>query len=61
MPPLQPSACWTIVAVAGKVWSGVAVASTIRSMLDASIPAASIARRAARMASDDVVSPSPAI
>ena len=51
----------TWVAVAGKVWSGVAVASTIRPTSAASIPAAASALRAASVASVPVVSPSPAM
>ena len=48
-------------ALAGKVWSGVAVASTIRPILPASTPAAASALLAASVASVAVVSPSPAM
>jgi hypothetical protein len=43
-PRFMPSCAWTLVAVAGKVWSGVAVASTIRSRSLPLIPARSSAR-----------------
>ncbi len=57
----MPSAACTVTALAGKVWSGVEVASTIRSIDWASISAAASAARAAAMAMSDVVSPSAAM
>ena len=47
MPTGAPILRWMIVAVAGKVRSGVVVATMIRSMSEASRPAAARARRAA--------------
>ena len=52
---------WTLVAVDGKVWSGVAVASTMRSISVGCRPACSSARLAASVARLPVVSPSDAM
>src|SRR3954452_4543711 len=60
-PRFIPSCACTLLAVAGKVWSGVAVASTITSRSLPLIPACSSARRAAPKARSDVSSPSAAI
>ena len=60
-PWLMPRPAWTETAAAGKVLSGVDVASTIRSIDCASTPAAASASRAAAIAMSDVFSPSAAI
>src|SRR4051794_38756911 len=59
-PTGQPSLRWTMVAVAGKVWSPVVVATTIRSTSSGVRPAASSARRAAATARADTGWPSAA-
>jgi hypothetical protein len=53
----MPRPAWTETAVAGKVLSGVEVASTIKSIDWASTPAAASAARAAASAMSEVVSP----
>ena len=58
---VMPSAACTCVAVAGKVLSGVEVATMMRSMSPASSPASSSAARAAGCARSEVVSPSAAM
>ena len=60
-PLVMPSAACTRVAVAGKVSSGVAVASTMRSRSHAFMPAWSSARCAALIARCEVNSPSAAM
>ena len=60
-PCRMPSRCWISTAVAGKVWLGVDVASTMRSMSAGVRPALSSAARAAASPSEAVVSSSPAI
>jgi multidrug efflux pump len=57
----MPSRACTLTAVAGKVWSGVAVASTIRSRSLPLIPACARARRAAATARSEVSSPGAAM
>ncbi len=57
----MPSPFWTATAVAGKVLSGVEVASTIRSIDCASTPALASAARAALIARCEVNSPSAAM
>jgi hypothetical protein len=57
----MPRPAWTETAAAGKVLSGVEVASTIRSIDCASTPAAVSASRAAAIARSDVFSPSAAM
>src|SRR6478609_9285925 len=57
----MPSPYWTATAVAGKVLSGVEVATTIRSIACASMPAWSRAARAALIARCEVNSPSAAM
>ena len=57
----MPSAAWTRVAVAGKVWSGVVVARTMMSSRSAGSSAASKAPRAAAMARSEVFSPASAM
>ena len=57
----MPSPACTATALAGKVLSGVEVASTIRSIDWASTPAAASAARAACSAMSEVVSPSAAM
>ena len=54
MPPVMPSLACTLVAVAGKVLSGVDVASTSRSRESAPMPAASSAARLAAQARSEV-------
>ncbi len=56
-PCVMPSAACTVTALAGKVWSGVDVASTIRSIDDASTLAAASAAFAASTAMSEVNSP----
>src|SRR5262245_39571391 len=55
-PLRRPSPCWMSTAVAGKVWLGVEVASTMRSMSSACSPAFCRAARAAASPSEAVVS-----
>jgi hypothetical protein len=57
----MPIMCWTRVAVDGKVWSGVAVATRIASMSAAPIPQAESAWSAARAARSEVSCPSAAM
>ena len=57
-PRVMPSRACTVVAVAGKVSSGVVVAQTIRSSSPASMPASRSAARAASSARSEVFSPS---
>ena len=56
----MPIAACTRVAVEGKVWSGVAVATTIASRSEASRPPSARAARAAAAARSEVASPSAA-
>jgi hypothetical protein len=60
-PWTMPRPACTVTAVAGKVWSGVEVASTIRSMLEASTWALISAARAACSARSEVSSPAAAM
>ena len=57
----MPSVACTVTAVAGKVLSGVEVASTIRSIVGASTCASASAARAAAIARSEVSSPSAAM
>ena len=57
----MPNFCCTTAAVAGKVMSGVVVATTIRSTSAISMPAFSIALRPAAAARSEVFSPSAAM
>jgi hypothetical protein len=57
----MPRPACTVTAVAGKVWSGVEVASTIRSIELASTRALASAARAACSARSEVSSPAAAI
>ena len=59
--PLAPSTCCTRVAVAGNVWSGVQVPSTMQSMSLPLSPAFSSAWREAAIARSEVSSPSAAM
>src|SRR6266581_4146869 len=59
-PRVMPSWACTLVAVAGKVWSGVAVASTMRSRSPPAMPADLSAWRAAAVARSEVSSPTAA-
>ena len=60
-PWVMPRPAWTATAVAGKVWSGVEVASTMRSIDCASTCPAASAARAAASARSDVISPGAAM
>ena len=59
-PPRMPMALCTLTAVAGKVWSGVAVATISVSMSAPLSPASASAARAAAVARSEVISPSEA-
>ncbi len=59
-PPRMPIALCTLTAVAGKVWSGVAVATISASMSAPVSPVSARAARAAAMARSEVSSPSAA-